>query len=615
MQALAIDIETTSLDYTRGEIRCLGYWNREGREGVLTDGQEIAEFLRQEIVNETKFILHNGKFDQQWLYHKHGIWIPIYLDSLLAASVDAQRPDSLSLDSCAKKYLGIELDKSLRTTPDMDVLKKYCLMDCMATYQVARQVYANLKEQGTLDFLTGFLLPVGEVISRMEYSGVLVDVPLLHKQWEELNTKVQQLNNNMQRECYEYIEAYKAEKIAQAYKDHAEKVSAKKIEYMVKYPDNPEKATRLLQRIARGLTQDKLEKIWAEPFNFSSVKQVSWILDTIGLSSRDTKTKKPSTNNNALNAIKGDHPVVESLLDFRKTEKTLGYYNEWHKAIRNDGRIHASFSLVRTRTGRTSCSNPNLQQVPKGDPRKLFIPREGYRFVIADYAQIEPRVAAQLSRDPSLIKAFTSGDDFYSVLIKGVLQLPESPKEIKANKKIRDLGKVLGLSVLYGIQPFSLAADLTKGSGKDWDETQAARVISDYFAAFPGLHTLKNHVVADAVNKGYVVNIFGRHCPVAHTEASRLSVNTLIQSSASDLLLYSQVLLQKEIEYRKLNAVLVLAVHDEVVYEVKESDVDTFVPVLTDCMERRVLENVKLSRAWEVPLIAEAKVGNNWGDK
>jgi DNA polymerase-1 len=340
-----------------------------------------------------------------------------------------------------------------------------------------------------------------------------------------------------------------------------------------------------------------------------------WLLRHLNLECRNYEGKE-STGAAVLESLSGQHPFVDDLLKVREIEKLLGYYQKWKELVKKDGRIHAQYNAdqARIRTGRLSCSNPNLQQVPRGTVREIFVPKDGNVLVVIDFAQIEPRVVAQLSQDPRLIQAFKDEDDFYSVIIKGALDLKETPKEIKEKQPdMRNLGKTVGLSVLYGIGPAKLAQTIRNATGRqDMDFGKAKEIIDNYFSAFPGLNDLREKVAKYIGKKGYVPNIFGRHVYVDLEDIHHKGVNSLVQSSASDLCIASQLILQKKLNDK---IKLVHLVHDEVVYEVPEDKAGDFVNTAEQTTTQDVLGLVKVKSRWQVPLRVEAKTGGSWAIK
>lgn len=635
MEVLAIDIETAcrgtglndaqkkeeALDWQRGRIVLLGYYN-ETRKGTLCTPEDMAEFLNTEIKNGTKFIFQNGKFDQKYLYHHTGVWVPSFFDTYIAASILQNRPKRLGLETLVGHYLGLPPYKEDEVYADMnevdpEVVRNLCLIDCEHTFNLARHLSGVLREENLYDFFHAFMMPLGNIIARMEYNGIAVNKELLMNQFEQLNLKHINLIERMKHDHKEITTAYAEKKLQEYITDHEEQKPAKRAAALEKYGSDPVKLERAYARIEKPLTETQLQKVRETEFNFSSPKQVLWALSHVGINPKNMDGKD-STAELPLVPFKGKHPLVDDLLELRGLEKLLGYYQKWQELIKDDGKIHASFNADqgRIRTGRLSSSNPNMQQVPKGEPRQLFVSEPGTRMVVIDFAQIEPRVVAQLSGDPSLIEAFTTGEDFYSVIIKGVLKLKEEPAYIHKNMKdVRDLGKNVALSILYGIGPNKLAATIRNATGKDMNAEQARDISKNYFNAFPGLLELRKKVSDFITKHGFIRNIFGRHVIVEEEDIHHTGVNSLVQSSASDLCIASQIILQREIAQRGMKAWINLLVHDEVVYTVAEDEVDEFLRIATECMTQRVIEMVKIKSVWQVPLAIEAKVGDNWGIK
>lgn len=638
MEYIAIDIETgvldsvgmtdaerkeAALDYFKGEILGLAYWS-PSQQGYITQLPAIKEKLIEFKNSKANLILQNGRFDQKWLMYKTGVWLACTFDTLIAASLLKLRPQSLSLQSLANFYLGLSPWKDDAMYDDMAKANQkdvaaLAIYDCEVTYKLAKRITQQLREEDLYEFFHTFQMPLVNMLAKLEYTGFQINLEELQAQFEEANKTHAVLVQQM-REKYAALEEAYRDYLGKKTQDEWQEERKEKIkEAEEKYGADPTRLAKRTSQIDAILTR-RLEKARKEEINYSSPAQMLWLLKHLGLECRDY-TGKETTGAAVLESLAGQHPFVDDLLKTREVEKLLGYYQKWKELVKPDGRIHAQYNAdqSRIRTGRLSSSNPNMQQVPKGKPRELFVAPANHCLVIIDYAQIEPRVVAQLSQDENLINGFMEGHDFYSVLIKGVLNLKQSVEEIHATAKdtpYRNLGKVVGLSVLYGIGPSKLAVTLKNATKKeDIDFKKAREIIDNYFNAFPGLLELRTKVARSIESRGYVRNIFGRHVYVDAGDAGHLGVNSLVQSSASDLCLSSQIVLRKRLSKLKMQVRLVHLVHDEVIYEVPIGAEEEFLQVAKESMTSNVLETVKIGGEWVVPLEVEAKVGPTWAAK
>lgn len=595
MRALAIDTETTcgkgcqtkcdhGLDFQQAKLLGLGYYGNSGKEsGWLTNLNDIKQWLEEEKSKGTVFITHNGKFDQKVLYKTVGVWVDVGFDTLLAASILPDRPPSLKLETVAAKYINVPPWKDeniFRQDTLIETTRDYCLTDCEHTYNTARTLFCRLVDNGLSNFFNSYLLPVGNLLAQVEYNGIALDRSKLESFWKEGLANEQTLDTRLHKTYAELV------------KEHEQQQLNDKLAKLKNKPKN-------LARYEESCR-----------FNFKSEKQIKWLL-TQKLNIPCVKWDGSiSTDRETLDQYRSSHPIVDELIELRKLQHQITYYKQWWEASGVDGRIRSHYNLDVTRTGRLSSSEPNLQNIDRGVARTAFVAGPGKKLVIIDYAQIEPRIAAHYSQDPLLLGAFSRDTDFYSVIIRGMLDLKESPEQIRDSMPaIRSLGKTVGLAILYGIGPNKLANLLSRGSGRTIGYGEAKNYIQKFFDAFPGLRELRQRVAEEILDRGYIENLCGRHVYIKPEDIYHKGVNALIQSSASDLCCKSQLGLAKTIQDNKLDAKLVLLVHDEVVYEVDTCSIDVF----KDVAYKHMIE--QWQPILKVPLKIEIGVGDNWGAK
>lgn len=345
----------------------------------------------------------------------------------------------------------------------------------------------------------------------------------------------------------------------------------------------------------------------AAPFNYGSPKQVLWLLKQIGAQTVHPFTKKESADITILEQNQKKHPIVKTIIESRGLDKLIGSLEKYQDAVRKDGALHPLFNVNNTRTGRLSSSGDlNFQQVDRtAEVRALFTARPGYKLVIGDLAQIEPRLAAHYSKDSVLCEMFKKGEDLYGTIAVQLLGANCTPNEVKEKyPEKRQVAKVIGLSVLYGIGINKLRNTIEQDGGIAGFSLDAAReVIKEYFRRFNGLRDLQQNVHAAVTQKGYLINLYGRHVDVSQEDVHMTGVNSLIQSSASDYLLFKVLEFVKNDSDRHLLAL----VHDEVILEVPYTQAN-----ITASLLKEHIENAPNIR---VPIKFEVFVGDNWASK
>lgn len=558
-QFLAFDIETTGLNYEKDTILCTGFSNTN----YFTSNEEAISYINQ-INDSCTLTCHNGSFDIKFLWKQAGLDPSIVpqFDTMIAAYLLKDRPMKLSLDSLVSYYLGLpswkDDIKSGAVFQDPELMKEYCLQDCYYTAQLAPILEAKLKEEGRLEFFYR-LMEVRNMLTRAEYRGVNFDPCAALELKTLLTCQLEDVESALKSEASDIVEAYKLE-------------------------------------------------TGARSFNFNSPKQVLWLLKNLGLTTLHPVTKKESADVTVLELNKGQHPVIDILLQMRKLKKKItsieGYEED---ALSGNGRIRANFNVSNVRTGRLSSSGPNLQQVDR-DPkvRALFTASPNHSLVVGDMAQIEVRMAAHYSKDPTLIKMFQNDEDFYGTIAVEVLNSRFHPNEVKEKDPIkRSVAKVIGLSILYGVGPNKLKMFIKEKGGVEYSHTEIRMIINRYFEQFKGLKELQMGVHRQAERNGFLTNLLGRKVDVPQAEIYMKGVNSLLQSSASDLLLFRTLQIEKKLPWAKI----LLLVHDELIIEVPEGREEEAMGLLKVIMEET--DSLK----FRVPLKFSCAYGKNWACK
>jgi DNA polymerase I len=553
MKFVAIDIETTGLSFKKDQILGIGF-----------DNEYRTDFISRHICNWPA-TAHNGRFEYKFL-RENSISFNWFFDTLLAASVLIDRPADLDLASVAQHYLGMESWKSdtdklfkkknwvelLKESPELQAaLAERNVYDLKATTQLTEVLQQRLEKEGMTKFFFEKIMPAARMLADTEYRGMRIDVEKTLQQLAEIDQKLVDL-----------------------------KIS---------------------------LTG------WLGPINFNSPIQLKKALREKQLDLWIWDFKKhamvESTSSESLERLLPLLPNenIQLLLDYKAAVKLKGFLQGWIED-QIDGYIYPSYNIANTRTGRLSCSQPNLQQVPRTpEIRSLFIPSPGKVYVIGDYAQIEVRVAAHCTQDEALTKIFKDGIDFYGSIANNVLGVKCAPNEVKKLfPKERRVAKEIGLSILYGIGAAKLSSQIKKKAGVIISKEECGKIIRDYFAAYPKLLQFRNRVI-DKIDSGEILRTkYGRQFKIDSEKAFSTGVNTIIQSTASDACLFSQLQIDKDLKDLGIEAPLVAIVHDEIIRECDPKDAETV---------GKLMENIMCNQGFSCPLKFEWAIGTSWGDK
>ena len=460
-------------------------------------------------------------------------------------------------DSLVSSLLGIEL-KTKEANPTLfgedeseEDDGKGALLACAATLQLGRLLEAELARQGLSDVYLKIEEPLIRVLAKMEKDGEKMDLDSLRSFAAGLREEVQQ-------------------------------------------------------------REEKIRAMAGNPnLNISSPKQIAALLyDELQLLQRKKKGND-STDEETLLSIEDRHPIVREILEFRAAKKLLSTYIEPFPGYisRSDGKIHTCFNQALTATGRLSSSNPNLQNIPirseRGkEIRKAFVPsREGGVIMSADYSQIELRIMAHLSQDRHLIEAFNSGLDVHKATAAKIFGIDSS--EVSAEQ--RRIAKTANFGIMYGISAFGLSQRLS------CSRAEAKQIIDDYFESFPAIRSFIEDTLTAARENGYVETIFGRRRFVPDVNsrngtvralAERNAVNAPIQGTSADIIKMAMAGVDRRLSEAGLKSRMVLQIHDELLFDALEEEIDTLKAIVVEEMENVV----RLS----VPLTVECDYGKNW---
>ena len=579
----AFDTETTSVNVMDAELVGISFAidNHEAWYVPIPADQvkarEIVEMLRPILENEAvEKIAQNAKFDYSML-KRYGVEVSDPLFDTMIAHYLLQPEMQHNMDYLSEVYLKYrpiptsdlintkakksseslfdfdeeEKPQTMREVP-VDKVMQYCCEDSDVTLQLYKVFKNELKKEKLEKLFYEIEMPLVKVLADMELTGVRIDVAALKESEGILN---QELKN---------IEA-------------------------------------------------RITELAGHPFNPLSPKAVGTVLfDEMKLDPKAKKTKSGqyTTSEEVLQKLRDKSPIIDEILNYRGVKKLLSTYIEAlpQEINHRTGRIHAQFNQTVTATGRLSSSNPNLQNIPIRDElgrelRKAFIPDEGEVFFSADYSQIELRLMAHLSQDPNMTEAFLSGEDIHTATAAKIYHLPVG----EVTKLQRTKAKTANFGIIYGISVFGLASRL------NIPRSEAKQLIDGYFVTYPKVQEYMNKSIEVAREKGYVETLFGRKRVLADISsanatvrgyAERNAINAPIQGTAADIIKIAMVRIARRIRKEKLNAKLLIQVHDELNFSVPQNELEK--------LQALVLEEMAGAVKLRVPLIADCGSGSNW---
>ena len=374
--------------------------------------------------------------------------------------------------------------------------------------------------------------------------------------------------------------------------------------------------TAVLEAIAERCSAEVAEleaeahRLAGGPFTLGSPKQLGEVLFTrLELPVQATGKTGPSTDRTVLAKLRPLHPIIAVIERWRELTKLLStYLRALPEAAAGDGRIHTTFSQHTAATGRLSCTNPNLQAIPVRtelgrEVRAAFVAPPGRQLISVDYSQVELRILAHLCREPGLVDAFRRGEDVHRATAAEVLG--KAPDDV--TKDERDRAKAVNFGIIYGISAFGLAEQLEIGR----DEAQ--QYIDTYLGRYPQVRAFIEATIAETEERGYALTLLGRQRPIPELRASnrqvrqlgeRLAVNSLIQGSAADIIKVAMIACDRRLRDERRDAALVLQVHDELVFEAGDADVEAVMAL--------AVEEMVNAHPLDPPLVADAGAGPTW---
>ncbi|MBB5207496.1 DNA polymerase I [Chiayiivirga flava] len=577
-ELIAFDCETDALDPMRANLVGLSFAVEPGRAAYVPLAHDYAgapaQLSPDTVLAALKPLLEDpsrpklgqhGKYDMHVL-RRHGIALAGYAeDSMLESFVLNSTATRHDMDSLAARYLGYSTlryedvcGKGAKQIPfaqvDLERATAYAAEDADITLRLHRVLHAKVTAEPSLERVyRGIEMPLVEVLATIEANGVLIDAAELRRQSSDLSARMLAL-------------------------------------------------------------QQRAFALAGRNFNLDSPKQLGALLfDELKLPVLvKTPSGGPSTNEEALEAIADQHELPRLILDHRSLAKLRGTYTDKLPDMIHPltGRVHTSYHQAGAATGRLSSSDPNLQNIPirTEDGRRIrqaFVAPAGRRIVACDYSQIELRIMAHLSEDPSLIGAFESGQDIHRATAAEVFATPLD--QVDTNQ--RRAAKAINFGLMYGMGAFGLARQLGIGRGEAQD------YIALYFSRYPGVHAFMERARQQAREQGYVETVFGRRLYLNEINsrnqgqragAERAAINAPMQGTAADIIKRAMRSLHDWLVPHASRALMIMQVHDELVFEVDADFADT----LVDAAKSRMTAAADL----RVPLVVDAGIGNNWDE-
>jgi DNA polymerase-1 len=575
----AVDTETTSIDYMQAELVGLSFSISENDACYIPVAHDYPgapdQLERDSVLAQLKPILEDTsakKIGQHIKYDKnvlanYGITLQgILSDTMLASYVLNSVATRHNMDSLSLKYLAhntihfedIAGKGAKQITFNQIALEQaapYAAEDADVTLRLHEALQLLLKDKGELlNVLNDIEVPLSSVLAKMEQNGVLIDSQLLSQQSQTLAARIM----NLEKEVHELA---------------------------------------------------------GESFNLGSPKQLQHILfEKMSLPVvKKTPKGAPSTSEEVLQELALEYELPKKIMEYRGLTKLKNTYTDkLPKMIHHrTGRVHTSYHQAVTATGRLSSTDPNLQNIPirtsEGrQVRQAFIARPGYKVVAADYSQIELRIMAHLSKDKGLVSAFSAGKDIHSATAAEVFDVPL--EEVSVNE--RRSAKAINFGLIYGMSAFGLSKQLNIG------RYDAQQYMDLYFERYPGVLSYMESTREGAKQTGYVSTVYGRRLYLPDIKASnamrrkgaeRAAINAPMQGTAADIIKKAMIDVDAWINDINDEAILmIMQVHDELVFEIKEDYVDQYVAKIKSLMEKAV--------ALDVPLIVDVGIGNNWDE-
>lgn len=583
LKVVGMDCETTSLDPYNGKLLVVQIASPElcyiFDQPALDLGKQprFKAFLENSQIVK---LFHNGKFDYKYIKVQTGIETANLFDTMLAQVIltSGLGGGYVKLMELAEKYAQITLKKAVRESfenagPRMRLTEEqlvYSALDGLILFPIFEAQLQQLQKE-QLANIAKLEFAATRAVGDMELRGIYLN----ENKWREILKALQIHRDELAKQFQESIRPYYKTNIIDLFGNQTDVI------------------------------------------NMNSQQQLMDLLNNkLGLN-------MPSTGDQILSSI--SHPVVKVLRDYRGYEKLLSAFGESLLAKINPatGRIHPEFNQMGTATGRFSCNNPNLQQIPRNSEqapfRTCFNPKPGYKLVVADYSNFEMRILADLSGDQKMITALNEGLDIHSYTASLMFNLPYTENFKKEHPDLRQLAKPIGFGLMYGMGPSGLARRLEQETGKPVTKEQGEDYMNRYFASYPSVRDFLDKIAKEAVRNGYSKTPAGRkrwyHKPdrsdpefrKKNSQIEREAKNHPIQGTNADAVKYALVFLNERLKKDKVDGGMILTVHDEIVSEIREDQAEDWAKVQSDEMVRAALLFIK-----KVKIKSDPFVGDVW---
>ena len=575
---IAFDLETTSLDYINAEIVGISFALNSKKAYYIPimheDQSEYKQLSEKLVLEKLKPILensqikklgHNLKYDRNVLRNYKISLEGIDHDSMLLSYVYDSTAIRHGLDSVSEKYLSHKTihyedvaGKGVKQIPfskvNIEIAAEYSCEDSLVSYELYNYLWERVsKDANIVKVYKEIEIPLVPVLSKIERNGVLIDSKKLQNLSDELDSELKEI----QKKCY---------------------------------------------------------KITKKEFNLNSPKQLQEILYTdLGIPvSKKTPTGKPSTNEDTLQFLSENYALPKLILEYRSLNKLkTGYTDKLPLQVsKKTGRVHTSYQQAITSTGRLSSTEPNLQNIPiksiQGKKiRNAFIADKGKKIFAADYSQIELRIMAHLSGDKNLLKAFKNKIDIHSFTASEIFNINID----KVSPEDRRSAKAINFGLIYGMSSFGLSKQLgiPIAEAKDYMDI--------YFNRYPKIQSYMNEMKAFAKTNGFVETLYGRklYLPEINSKqgqrrsyAERTAINAPVQGTAADIIKIAMIEIDNWLVKKKSKTKMIMQVHDELVFEIFENDIDEEVMQIINLMQNCV--------TLDLPLEVNYGIENNWGN-
>jgi len=560
---LCVDCETTSLNEWEAKLVGVGLCLNSRQVYYIPTSEYLHSYL-QELLANRPLIGHNLKYDLHILNHFGIKQLTPYFDTLLASYLLNAHERRHGLDVLAKKYFHKEMttiesligtgknQTTMDKAPIQDVAR-YCGDDVEYTYRLYEELGAELSKRHLDPLFNDIEMPLLPILQKMEEVGVYINT-----------TMINELLHYVQKEL--------------------------------------------------SVLEDQIFQLAGHPFTITSPKQLAVVLfDELKLpKGRKTQTSH-STGQDVLETLVGIHPIAEKLLTFRSLEKLRSTYLEVLPTMVNPetGRVHAHFHQAGTTTGRISCSDPNLQNIPvrtelgKKIRESFQAQKPNWILLSADYSQIELRILAHMCEDPNLLKAFQTGQDVHKATASELFGVSLD----QVTNDMRRKAKAVNFGVIYGQQAYGLSQQL------QIPISEAAFFIDHYFARYPRVKGFIEELKARAHKTGRATTLTGRERllpdisssnSMIRTASERLAVNTPFQGTSADIIKLAMIAIDRWMKDAKVEGLMILQIHDELLFEIPEKERELFKEHIPKLMSS--VMNLK------VPLDVDIEFGKNWGE-